>query len=393
MRILFTLIGNSRRSNYLNGESLRYGGGGGSGTDTSTILVAEYLASQGHEVVITCDKLEPLLEKKYAEEGKFFPKGEKIRGVQYTDIDLNFIDNKEFDILINSLWFSDYDKLPIKVTKGLIYWCHMQWLYGIDEIINFAKTNNLKIGFVNISEWEKGRNEGTIERALQECPTTKTTLIPNPVCDDVIRQVLSENIKKKPHKFIFHASWARGGNVAVEAIDKLEFADKELHAFDYLITIHDHQHSYFNRHDSVDKLTLFRHLAESEYFLYPLYTPYQDVHKDTFSCVVAEAIAFGVIPITYPLGALPEYFSDYCQWIDAPNGVNFKEMQSQSLSKDTEGRFKNNIDNIVNKILLLEENPELKSKTKRDGSNYILENFNINKIGKMWTDFINELIK
>ena len=68
-------------------------------------------------------------------------------------------------------------------------------------------------------------------------------------------------------------------------------------------------------------------------------------------------------------------------------------MQSQSLSKDTEGRFKNNIDNIVSKILLLEENPELKSKTKLDGSNYILENFNINKIGKMWTDFVNELIK
>jgi len=393
MRILFTLIGNSRRSNYLNGESLRYGGGGGSGTDTSTILVAEYLASQGHEVVITCDKLEPLLEKKYAEEGKFFPKGEKIRGVQYTDIDLNFIDNKEFDILINSLWFSDYDKLPIKVTKGLIYWCHMQWLYGIDEIINFAKTNNLKIGFVNISEWEKGMNKGTIERVLQERPTTKTALIPNPVCDDVIRQVLSENIKKKPHKFIFHASWARGGNVAVDAIDKLELADKELHAFDYLITIHEHQRTYFHKHDGVDKLTLFRHLAESEYFLYPLYTPYQDVHKDTFSCVVAEAIALGVTPITYPLGALPEYFNDYCQWIKCPDGANFDAMQSESLSKDIEGHFKNNIDNILDKIYFLEQNSSSKEKTKQSGSTYILDTFNTNRIGNMWVDFIDNLLK
>ena len=31
MRIVFTVIGNSRRSNYLNGDTLRYGGGGGSG--------------------------------------------------------------------------------------------------------------------------------------------------------------------------------------------------------------------------------------------------------------------------------------------------------------------------------------------------------------------------
>jgi hypothetical protein len=85
MRIAFILIGNSRRSNYLNGETLRYGGGGGSGTDTSTILVAEYLASQGNDVVIVTEKLEPLLEKKYAEEGKFFPKGEKIRGCRASD--------------------------------------------------------------------------------------------------------------------------------------------------------------------------------------------------------------------------------------------------------------------------------------------------------------------
>jgi glycosyltransferase involved in cell wall biosynthesis len=133
-------------------------------------------------------------------------------------------------------------------------------------------------------------------------------------------------------------------------------------------------------------------LAESEYFLYPLYTPYQDVHKDTFSCVVAEAIALGAIPITYPLGALPEYFGEYCQWIDAPNGADFKEMQKEPLSKDLNGIFKNNIDNIVNKILLLEENPELKSKVKQNGSNYILENFNINKVGNMWVNFIEKLI-
>ena len=31
MRIAFLVIGNSRRSNYLNGYNLRYGGGGGSG--------------------------------------------------------------------------------------------------------------------------------------------------------------------------------------------------------------------------------------------------------------------------------------------------------------------------------------------------------------------------
>jgi len=43
MRIAVIVIGNSRRGNYLNGHNLRYGNAGGSGTDTSSILVSEYL--------------------------------------------------------------------------------------------------------------------------------------------------------------------------------------------------------------------------------------------------------------------------------------------------------------------------------------------------------------
>ena len=71
MRIAFTVIGNSRRSNYLNGDTLRYGGGGGSGTDSSSIIVAEYLVSKGHDVVIVTEALEPQLEQEYKKMGPF----------------------------------------------------------------------------------------------------------------------------------------------------------------------------------------------------------------------------------------------------------------------------------------------------------------------------------
>jgi len=391
MRIAFVLIGNSRRSNYLNGDTLRYGGGGGSGTDTSTILVAEYLASQGHDVVIATDKLEPALEQKYAYEGKFFPKGDKIRGVQYTDIEFNYIENKEFDILVNSLWFQDYKSLPIKITKAIVYWCHMQWIYGIGEAIEYCKTNNLNLGFVNISNWESQMNDGTIKHASAIYNKTYRTLIPNPIADDIITQVLNENIEKKPHKFIFHASWPRGGNVALEAVRRLDFQDKEFHAFDYLMVIHDHKDMFFHMHNGVDKYTLFKHLAESEYFVYPLYTPYQDVHKDTFSCVVAEALALGVIPITYPLGALPDIFGEYCAWIDFPKDKNAETMQKESLSKDLEGSFRDNIDNIVNKILFLESNPDIKNSLRLKSKDFVMDSFSVNKVGQMWSNFFFEL--
>ena len=392
MRIAFILIGNSRRSNYLDGDTLRYGSGGGSGTDTSTIVVAEQLAAAGYEVVVTSDKLEPALETHYAEHGIYFNPGKNVRGVYYTNQEFENIVNRDFDIVISSLWFQDYKKLPIKVTKALIYWCHMQWIYGIDEIINYARDNSLKLGFVNISPWEKLQNDNTINHAKNHYSNTTSTLIPNPVMDDIINEVLDSKPVRKPHNFVFHAAWPRGGDVAIEAIRQLNMTDKELHAFDYLMVIHDHQDNFFFKHDGVDKKTLFTQVAQSEYFLYPLYTPYKDVHKDTFSCVVAEAIALGAIPITYPLGALPDNFEGYCAWIDFPEGVDPVAMNKESLSKDEEGKFKNNIQNIINKINYLEANPQVKEEIRAKGKDYILSQFNSQKVGHMWVDYINQLI-
>ena len=392
MRIAFIVIGNSRRSNYLNGFNLRYGNGGGSGTDTSSVLIAEHLAKQGHEVVFVTEKLEPQLEADYQKRGRRNVPGESFYGVRYTNMDFDGIENKTFDILVSMLWFHDYDKLPITVTKSLIYWSHMQWVYGIDQITNFVKNNNLSLGFVHISDWEKGMTGGLTEsiKNKEENVNVQITTIPNPIMDEMIEQVLSSNPKRKPHKFVFHAAWARGGNVAVEAVRQLNYPDTEFHAFDYLMATHNHQDSFFNLHNGVDKKTLFTNIAESEYFIYPLYTPYQDVHKDTFSCVVAEAIALGAIVVTYPLGALPENFEGYCAWLDFPPDTNPEEIQKEALTKDLDGKFKIT-SNIVEKINFLEANPHVKNEIRQKGKEYIVSKFNVNTVGQMWDNLISKL--
>lgn len=391
MRIAFIVIGNSRRSNYLNGHNLRYGGGGGSGTDTSCILVAEYLASNGHEVVFVTDKLEPRLVIEYENKGIKYTPGEEFYGVKYTNIEFDGIENKNFDILISMLWFQDYNSLPITVSKSLIYWSHMQWIYGMNEIMNYVNDKKLSLGIVNISNWEKNMNQGVVDCIKNSVSNMSTTIIPNPIMDEIVTEVLNANVERKKHKFIFHASWARGGNVAIDAVRKLNFHDSEFHAFDYLMTIHDHKDNFFHLHNGVDKKTLFTHLAESEYFIYPLYTPYQDVHKDTFSCVVAEAIALGCIVVTYPLGALPENFDGYCAWLDFPPETDPIKMQTEQLSKDLDGKFKYT-DNIVEKINYLENNPQVKNELRSNGTEYIMSNFNINKVGNMWVEFINQIV-
>lgn len=393
MRIAFILIGNSRRSGYLDGETLRAGGTGGSGTDTSVVLVAEQLAAAGHEVVVTSDKLEPGLEEAYARDGRHFNSGRIVNGVQYCDIAFTGVANKDFDVLVNMLWFEAYESLPITVSKAVIYWCHMQWIYGIAALIKYAQTRNLKLGFVHISAWEKSMNDSIVQMANAYLPV-QTTLIPNPIADDVVTAVLAENIVRKKHNFIFHAAWARGGDVALEVVRSLPYPDKEFRAFDYLMTLPPATEAFFFPHDSADKFTLYRQLAEAEYFVYPLYTPYQDVHKDTFSCVVADAIALGCTPVAYPLGALPENFEGYCQWVDLPAGVDQATMQAEPLSKDLAGKFKSAeaVNNLASAVEHLEHNPALKDKIKTTGAQFVLDKCGTAKVGGMWCDWLKTLI-
>jgi glycosyltransferase involved in cell wall biosynthesis len=215
--------------------------------------------------------------------------------------------------------------------------------------------------------------------------------IPNPIFDEIINEVKSENLKKKKGKFIFHATWPTGGNVALDAVRQLDIEGKEFHALDYFISVDNHQDSFFHNHKSCDRKTVFKHLAESEYFIYPLYTIHKILRKDTFALTVAEAIAMDTIVITYPLGALPENYKDYCVWLDAPPGANLEELQMADLARDEEGLFLHT-KNIVDKINYLESNPEIKEQYRNKGKEYILENFNLNTVGKIWDDFITKLM-
>jgi glycosyltransferase involved in cell wall biosynthesis len=144
-------------------------------------------------------------------------------------------------------------------------------------------------------------------------------------------------------------------------------------------------------HNGVDKKTLFTHLAEAEYFIYPLYTPYKDVHKDTFSCVVAEAIALGCTVVTYPLGALPENFNEFCYWLPAPEGVDFNKMNTEPLSRDEEGIF-NTSEPIVAALNYLDSRKDYRDQLTAKGNSTMVSRFSTETIGKKWVNFINELI-
>lgn len=361
MRIAFLIIGNSGRSGPLNGHNIRFGGSGCSGTESSIIYVAEYLSKVGHDVTIALEKCETPNES---------------NGVFYTNFNFDGQPNKEFDHLISALWFVDYYKLPIKVNKSLIYWYHLAWGYGYDEMVRYVKSNNLKMGTVSISQWAKNENDTYYPMLDNKGFELINEIIPNPVDWSLFESTLNNPPQRKKHKVIFHAQWSRGGDVAKRASNEMGWNDLEFKSFDYINTV-----------GGVDKTTLFNEIASSEYFIFPLLTHGKLIYQDTFSLSVAEAVGLGTTVITYPLGAVPEYFGDYCHFIDFPDDVDMDTLSGLRVFE--EPKF-NSTDKIVSLIKKLEENPQLKFEKNSKGIEYIKNTFDINKIGPMWTDFLNK---
>ena len=87
---------------------------------------------------------------------------------------------------------------------------------------------------------------------------------------------------------------------------------------------------------SADKATVFRRLQRASYFLYPLVLPNAAVHKDTFAVCVAEALALGVIVITYKVGALAELYpeGEGIVYLPLPAHADTKALFSNDFASD-----------------------------------------------------------
>lgn len=360
MRVVFILPGTEGRPKILNGYTIRYGGAQASGTDQSVIVVAEFLAEQGHDVTVVLEKTDK----------------QTVNKVKYTDFSYDGLTGCDVDVLITMLWFCEYDKIPFNVKKGLIYWYHMAWVYANEEIINYCLKHNLMLGLVNISNWAKEQNDWNI-KIFQNRLNVYSTIIPNPVMVDLLEEIVKEEkIQKIDRSTIFHAQFSRGGTISDEVVDKLGW--EKTYKVDYVDTL-----------NGVDKKTLFKKLLSTDYFIFPLYHPNGCVYKDTFSCCVAEAVAAGVIVVTYPLGAIPEYFSNGCVFAEYPYGSDLEKLRTEKVTCDAQ--YLNNSEVFINEIIKLEENTALKDEIRRKSKNLCSSNFDIKILGAKWINLLDKI--
>lgn len=214
--------------------------------------------------------------------------------------------------------------------KHVVYVTHTIWTpSAITEFVKLTNVARLKLSVVNLCEWTRlyllnnGLNDNLV--GLFNSPRISNHTIGNPLLDDILPEL--DTIREKvPHSYAFVAVWERGGDVALRAFRKIRelVPEAQFHVASYdsspMNTSEPEPNVFI--HKSLGKKALSDLLAKTERLMYPLSLPNGLVHKDTFGCVVSEALACGIRVITYRQGALEELYGEWAEFVDVPVDVH-----------------------------------------------------------------------
>jgi hypothetical protein len=358
----------SDRNNEWNGEIIRTGGVGVSGTDTSFILIAEYFSKNGWNVSFissTCKN-----ESTY-------------NGVKYYSLDYFKNYNPNFNIIVIPP-SDEFLKYKWKNIDTIIIWCQMQHTFSEVAFQSFKsqyQTSKIFINYMN----NFTKNATTIYSPHTSFYIDNFFFIPNPLLNDI---VIPETVKV-PYSFIFNTSFRRGGQIMLNIFNKLPYINKTLKICSSYKGELDHLKNNYNIQilNSLDKTTLYNNLSNTEYFIYPLVSPLDqcaNLHKDTFCCAIAEALLNEVIVLTFPVGAIMEMYGDTLVYLPFPDLSKQSLHKSEYHSSAPELYNKEFEDVVINIIEYLEKNPIFKELLKKRGKEYVINKFNIDLIGKEW---------
>lgn len=311
MKFLFYIPHDANAHTTWDGAMVRDKGVGVSGTHLATIVAAEQLAASDPNNKCTV----------------LYNGNNKIaNGVWYParDADLR---GMRYEVLCIPSWTGENmlsRQRVVQLLEGnpigrIIVWFHCPYcMPAMQEFLVAIKQGlgrDISIDYLHIASWSARNVKRMLEgnRVINNS-STRHYIIPNPLMDDVLPALTTVQLSKPQKDFVFIASIERGGGVAQNVHNILRGRDKSWGSF---IT-----HDYTKKDVQLDKVGVYEALKGARYFLYPLVLPSGKVHRDTFGCCVAEAIAMGVEVVSYQIGALPEHFGDMIHWLPLPGGLN-----------------------------------------------------------------------
>jgi len=319
-----------------NGDVIRTGGKGCSGTDTTLLLVAELLASLGHTVDFVINS---------SIDGM-------CRGVNFT----SKINAPETEILITAPWCFHWcynilmDEYLPKLKKTIV---NMQCVeQGIPMLDYTNRYKNYPIIAVYPSQWTK-----IAQQTIGWHCFTRDYIVPNPLMSEFLTDITYD---RQPSLY-WHACFERGGHIAQKVANELSM---------------DFRWCDYNANETYDKKTIMEGLSKSSYFVYPLVLPDNTLHKDTFACCVAEALAMGVIVITWRVAALPEvYEGSPVQFLDPPDEIKERVLNPYFI-KEPWFNSDEAVGMLQEAVMKIEADPERQERLRKMGVEFARKKFN-----------------
>jgi hypothetical protein len=366
MNILFFIQYDPFTKNQWDGETIRNGGAAVSGTHQTVVLVAEYLAKHtpyNIYIVNHCNN------KTY-------------NGVTYVDLVHNLPETIDTLVVPNSFTYVPLSN--ISALKHLIVWNHCpgynQFVHNI--LHSLTQTNNTRLSFVHLSDWSMKNVMGIFRSML---PLYKNVKIPNALMVDCIPADIDFG-ESRPNNAIFFACWERGRMVAERCWQK---AKQRSHNFGEFIKL---DYAGTGGGQKGDKTFVFNTYTKARYFIYPLVNSQNGlIHRDTFACVVAEAIACGVEVLTYPVAALKENYEGLVTWIPFPQSVNADDVDLASpqyppcipaFAQDTQ-------DEVIIKLLLeMDATYEQRTTLRREHAQKVIQMFSPESVFSPWISLL-----
>jgi glycosyltransferase involved in cell wall biosynthesis len=328
-----------------------YTKGGFSGTETALIELATYLVKKGHKVTIV-----------YMTTYDF-----EDNGIQFLSSIQNIDDFTVFDWYCPIFWVNNrehaeiLDKLNPCKTK-ILFW--MQCFIDDRKVI-YVRNKGFKIYAQCLSHYVECEYVGLFGK-------NNTWTIGNAISESFKRDVNTQNTKGN---WIFHAVFERGGHVALRVFNEvkkmLPLVAQKFHLLSYYTPDYENHKDIYNKdminHTSLSKNEVANLLQNVEYFIYPLVLPNGCVHHDTFGTVMLEALASGVLVLTWDVACIPGFYGDNVVRLPVPEYV---KAEYNPLARFAQHNFFNSqeaIEIFVDKIKYLENNPEEKEKQRTKG--------------------------
>lgn len=276
------------------------------------------------------------------------------------------------DLFIFSFGFHGNDNIDIlkSLKEGTIVcaFSHMHW--GPREIWNLhnlCKDLNLNFYYIVNSKTSK-RNFMTYN--IHKCESfqegVKYVHVNNSISSHVFKEELVKYIElERKNQLIFTSAYSRGGDMARLIAENL---NKTFVSTSYLSGAHGS--------GSYGKKELIRLMRESDYFVYTASDMNGNFPTDTYCNAVHEALACGVIVLTWDISCFREVYGDNIVILDFPDcdpAFNPRSLGTGS-HRISVLSDPNNYLKFADKIKELDSNPVLKESIRKRGQDWALSN-------------------